>query len=292
MPDIIVKQQPTTSLTVQSNSTQLLIRQAAANNITVSTTGNSYFLPAATNSTLGGIIVGDNLSINANGVLSAQAGGVTSFNNRTGNVSLTANDVSGLAFPLSSNLTVTSGEKRIRGVISNLYYGNGTYYPRDIYGITRNGTESNITYEYYMGVGYNGTLNPGAISTTGAAGIAVGITSVNPNSTNDLYQIQQRDLTINSFGSYLQYTSRSDVPPFTAGNIAYSQLGALQNYVTLQRYRSVGGTFELTEITVYDGFITIRGDLKAAQVKEITDQSTYLTKYAADRLYQPLTRLN
>ena len=98
MPDIIVKQQPASNLTIQSNSTQLLIRQAAANNITVATTGNSYVLPAATNSTLGGIIVGSNLTI-ANGVLSATSagGGVTAFNNRTGNVTLTANDVTAVA---------------------------------------------------------------------------------------------------------------------------------------------------------------------------------------------------
>jgi hypothetical protein len=50
----------------------------------------------ATNTTIGGIIVGDNLSITPNGVLSAQPGGVTAFNNRTGNVSLTANDVTTL----------------------------------------------------------------------------------------------------------------------------------------------------------------------------------------------------
>jgi hypothetical protein len=50
----------------------------------------------ATNATLGGIIVGDNLTITGNGVLSAQPGGVTAFNNRTGNVSLTANDVTTL----------------------------------------------------------------------------------------------------------------------------------------------------------------------------------------------------
>ena len=47
----------------------------------------------ATNTTLGGIIVGDNLTITGNGVLSAQPGGVTAFNNRTGNVSLTSSDV-------------------------------------------------------------------------------------------------------------------------------------------------------------------------------------------------------
>jgi hypothetical protein len=50
----------------------------------------------ATNTTIGGIIVGDNLSITGNGVLSAQPGGVTAFNNRTGNVTLTANDVTTL----------------------------------------------------------------------------------------------------------------------------------------------------------------------------------------------------
>jgi len=69
---------------------------------TVATTGSytdlsnkpaSYSLPTATNATLGGVIVGDNLTVTANGVLSAQAGGVTAFNNRTGNVSLTSSDV-------------------------------------------------------------------------------------------------------------------------------------------------------------------------------------------------------
>ena len=59
----------------------------------------------ATNTTLGGIIVGDNLTITGNGVLSAQPGGVTAFNNRTGNVSLTSNDVTtALTFaPLTSS---------------------------------------------------------------------------------------------------------------------------------------------------------------------------------------------
>jgi uncharacterized protein YjbI with pentapeptide repeats len=59
----------------------------------------------ATNATLGGIIVGDNLTITGNGVLSAQPGGVTAFNNRTGNVSLTSNDVtSALTYtPLTSS---------------------------------------------------------------------------------------------------------------------------------------------------------------------------------------------
>lgn len=149
MPDIIVKQQPNTSLTVQSNSTQLLIRQAAANNITVATTGNSYVLPTATNSTLGGIIVGSNLTI-ANGVLSATSagGGVTAFNNRTGNVSLTANDLSGLAFPLNGN--VTSGNVTIAGQVDGIanLNANGTLNQRSAYGISRTLTSGNAQYQF------------------------------------------------------------------------------------------------------------------------------------------------
>lgn len=149
MPDIIVKQQPNTSLTVQSNSTQLLIRQAAANNITVSTTGNSYVLPAATNSTLGGIIVGSNLTI-SNGVLSATSagGGVETFNNRTGNVTLTANDLSGLAFPLNGN--VTSGNVTIAGQVDGIanLNANGTLNQRSAYGISRTLTSGTTEYQF------------------------------------------------------------------------------------------------------------------------------------------------
>lgn len=54
----------------------------------------------ATNTTLGGIIVGGNLSITGNGVLSAQPGGVTAFNNRTGNVTLLSTDVQPITDPL------------------------------------------------------------------------------------------------------------------------------------------------------------------------------------------------
>jgi hypothetical protein len=58
--------------------------------------GQAANLVPATNTTIGGIIVGDNLTITGNGVLSAQPGGVTAFNNRTGNVTLLANDVTTL----------------------------------------------------------------------------------------------------------------------------------------------------------------------------------------------------
>ena len=75
-------------------SNSLIVRKNSGNSLTILKSGSlSVSLPPATNTTLGGIIVGDNLTITGNGVLSAQPGGVTAFNNRTGNVSLTSNDV-------------------------------------------------------------------------------------------------------------------------------------------------------------------------------------------------------
>lgn len=75
-------------------SNSIVIRRNSGNSLTIIKSGSvSTTLAPATNTTLGGIIVGDNLSITSNGVLSAQPGGVTGFNNRTGNVSLTSNDV-------------------------------------------------------------------------------------------------------------------------------------------------------------------------------------------------------
>lgn len=87
-------------------SNSLVVRKNSGNSLTILKSGSlSVSLPPATNATLGGIIVGDNLTITGNGVLSAQPGGVTAFNNRTGNVSLTSNDVTtALTFaPLTSS---------------------------------------------------------------------------------------------------------------------------------------------------------------------------------------------
>ena len=86
-------------------SNSLVVRKNSGNSLTILKSGSvSVNLPPATTTTLGGVIVGDNLSITGNGVLSAQPGGVTAFNNRTGNVSLTSSDVtSALTYtPLTS----------------------------------------------------------------------------------------------------------------------------------------------------------------------------------------------
>ena len=56
------------------------------------TIDNTYSLPAASDSTLGGVKVGTNLSIDGNGVLSA-TGAVASVNNKTGVVTLDKTDI-------------------------------------------------------------------------------------------------------------------------------------------------------------------------------------------------------
>jgi len=59
--------------------------------------GGNYTLPAATTSILGGIKVGTNLSVTADGTLSATGGGaVSSVAGRTGAVTLTTADIGGL----------------------------------------------------------------------------------------------------------------------------------------------------------------------------------------------------
>lgn len=77
-------------------------------------------LVPATANVLGGIIVGDNLTITANGRLSGTPGGVTSFNGRLGNVTLLANDVTSLANG------VYLADTRAASV--NTTYGNDLFY--------------------------------------------------------------------------------------------------------------------------------------------------------------------
>jgi hypothetical protein len=107
-------------------SNSIVIRKNSGNSLTIAKSGSvSTTLVPATNATLGGIIVGDNLTITGNGVLSAQPGGVTAFNNRTGNVSLTSSDVTtALATPFSC-LTFT-GTSAANPFLFDIVNSNGT----------------------------------------------------------------------------------------------------------------------------------------------------------------------
>ena len=145
MPDLIVRKQDAGNIAV-STTTQNVVIQA--------TPTNSYVLPAATANTLGGIIVGSNLSITNNGVLSANIPpqGVTAFNNRTGNVSLTANDVTAVA--------------------NGIYQANGSYL---------NDVQTNVNTTFGLdaltgmrkstGIGANFVAGKLTLGTSGAVGV-------------------------------------------------------------------------------------------------------------------------
>jgi hypothetical protein len=160
MADIIVRQANATSLTVQASSNQVIVRQQPNNTVVVQTTGNSYVLPPATANTLGGIIVGDNLTINANGLLSATAGaGVSTFNNRTGNVTLTANDVSAVANDLYAK---ESNQTRINladGLATRPLFPDGPVITPSMqfYGITSNQPLTGYNQLSYVGLTKSGT---------------------------------------------------------------------------------------------------------------------------------------
>ncbi len=164
----------------------ILIKQAGGDKVAVNpapVTIIGQTLVPATNATLGGIIVGDNLTITGNGVLSAQPGGVTAFNNRTGNVSLTENDVTTLVnanylqvykdtqanestltqFGLSSFLQSTSlGSGYSRGLLTSNLSGTTT---RSIFDGNVYQSSAAARYPAYKRIAFNSNNTSGANST-------------------------------------------------------------------------------------------------------------------------------
>jgi hypothetical protein len=88
----------------------------ANGNLQINGTASPYTLPAATTTTLGGIIVGSGLSITA-GVLSATStGGVTSFNSRTGAVTFEVSDLTGVGGATLANVAAAKYYDLMGGV--------------------------------------------------------------------------------------------------------------------------------------------------------------------------------
>jgi uncharacterized protein YjbI with pentapeptide repeats len=172
----------------------IVIKQAGGDKIAVNpspVTITGITLVPATNTTLGGIIVGDNLTITGNGVLSAQPGGVTAFNNRTGNVSLTASDVTTLVdanyiqvwkdtqttagtlsqFPKYSSITSASGpiQGYSRGLLTSNTSGTvtKTIFDGSLY------SSSGSTILQYKSIGFNAN-DTGAANTSKTGRLLLG----------------------------------------------------------------------------------------------------------------------
>ena len=237
----------------------------------------------ATTTTLGGIIVGDNLSINANGLLSAQAGGVTAFNGRAGNVSLTANDVSsvagGLYFPLNPN--VTSGNATIAGPVAGTV-SNGTASLRSIYGVSRAyTTTADAAVETYIGLDPTaaavsiGSRSFNANSTSGFA-LQVAESRYGPSSAQTSLQIRYANGTINRSVSYSA--------TLVGAGLVY------QDATTL------------SQISVNNQGVLVYGELTSFSIQTKFTQTTYIpaanqttgtimNRKMCDELYAPFVRI-
>jgi hypothetical protein len=119
----------------------------------ISTTANNYSLPTASASVLGGIKVGTNLSIDANGVLSATD---TDTNTQLSNEQV--QDIVGAMFSGNTETNITATYQDADGTI-DLVATNTTYSAGD--GLSLSGTTFTNAFETYVG------------SVTGATSISV-----------------------------------------------------------------------------------------------------------------------
>ena len=148
MSNLTIAQNGPANITIRGCSTLLVLRSGT-------------IVPVATANTAGTVIVGGNLTVDANGVLSANiptASGVTAFNNRTGNVSLQLADVQPLTDPLYMN--VVKNTDSYYGLITET--GSTNYYA----GFLTRGNTSTATQTTFLGSRYvNSTANnPTALS--------------------------------------------------------------------------------------------------------------------------------
>ena len=178
----------------------------------------------ATITTLGGVIVGDNLSINANGLLSAQ-NGMTEIANVTYGVSQIPNSLGG------NNARYVAGFK---ANTTTATFGNNT-----------------VVTESYSGLGYNPTTNL-------ARGHIAGFTDTysDPNAFLKKQQFEIRATTL----SYLALDQTNTIAfsaGFSVAAFGGAQLYFQNNFDGVSTQMQVDGT----GVTMYtDGIVTVNGD--------------------------------
>jgi hypothetical protein len=150
--------------------------------------GSNYTLPVANSTTLGGVMIGSNLTIDSNGVLSANipAGGVTSFNTRSGSVTLLSTDV----YPITDGRYMLANAPA-GGVTSfNTRTGSVTLTANDVTPITNPLYLASVTKQFGAfgnatflgnvtqtagGYGFTGTAYQPGTNPNGHAGFVAGI---------------------------------------------------------------------------------------------------------------------
>ncbi len=248
--------------------------------------GPGSVLSPATTTTLGGVIVGDNLSINANGLLSAQAGGVTAFNGRVGNVSLTANDVSsvagGLYFPLANG--ITCGIVTTPAAVQVNAYSNPNA-TRSLYGELKSYLVGTTQYTQYIG------MLPGVTSSDQTVVFGSRYYETQSTGQSPTAGWRQSELSMSAAAIGLRSTIRY------ANGTAYRDMGFSSGLLNMSLYYS--DPFMQCSIAASSIGIQINGLAKAplpagssASIPTSIDPMQIMNKDTCDKLYAPFQKLN
>jgi len=230
MPDTVTIQTTTDIVTIAGgNETQsvLVTGNTTVEVLTVGVQGPqgaSYTLPIATNGTLGGVIVGGNLTINENGVLSSTAG-MTQIANVTYGVSQIPNILGG------NNARYVAG---MRANMTTVTTGNQTVFK-----------------ESYSGLAYN--------SATGVAvGHIAGFTDTYSD-PNQLLKKQQFEVRASTLSYIAQNQANQEV--FYAGFSVQSAGGARLFFRNSIDDISTDMQVDEAGVTIYtNGIVTVNGD--------------------------------
>lgn len=230
MPDTVTIQTTTDVVTIAGgNETQsiLVTGNTTVEVLTVGVQGPqgaSYTLPIATNGTLGGVIVGSNLTINGNGVLSSTAG-MTEIANVTYGVSQIPNILGG------NNARYVAG---MRANTTTAAIGNQTVFK-----------------ESYSGLAYN--------SATGVAvGHIAGFTDTHSD-PNQLLKKQQFEVRASTL-SYIALNQANQVA-FSAGFSVQASGGAKLFFLNNIDDISTDMQVDSEGVTIFtNGIVTVNGD--------------------------------
>lgn len=218
-------------------------------------------LVPATNSTLGGIIVGSNLSITNNGVLSANIppGGVTAFNNRTGDVALTANDVFSAARD--------SGKSNLSMYVPMSTIGLGLTTSTANY----NQNSSSIIYRAYANCSVAPLYKDANIWVNGSVNLSVGGANAN--------------IAANSVGTFrVQFQSIANATVFSGNNSKFTGF-ELTHYQGTPYLRMIGQPQAAAWIDVANIPATFMLTKEQCML-------FFMTQGLADQLYEPKRKVN
>ena len=224
MPDYIIRQTPAANVTVISSPNQIVIQQPQPVTVCLSTGGTSYVLLPATNATLGGVKVGANLTVDANGVLAA-VGGMTQIANVTYGVS---------QIP---NLLGNNNARYVAGLRANR--------------TTATANNNTILLESYSGLLYNPTTIAVSVPLAGYTQTYSDPASPYGKEQYEIFGATLRYLSTDQSGNYV-FNAGFNVAPFGGAKLFFTDF--IADVSTEMQVDSTG-------VTIFtNGIVTVNGD--------------------------------